>query len=175
MTANRNRTIVVTGATGKQGGAAFRHLKQRGVPVAGADRIRLLDQIAIMDLVALGRFALLPEDDLNTAALLRSPLLGCSEDALYAITTPREGTLWRALAARCEATPATKFAHEFLRECRARADFAPPYEYFAHVLGPRGGRKRLRGANRDNEDLFHSGIFRGDSVADDRPADRLRK
>jgi uncharacterized protein YbjT (DUF2867 family) len=30
MTANRNRTIVVTGATGKQGGAAFRHLKQRG-------------------------------------------------------------------------------------------------------------------------------------------------
>lgn len=30
MAANRNRTIVVTGATGKQGGAAFRHLKQRG-------------------------------------------------------------------------------------------------------------------------------------------------
>ncbi len=30
MTANRNRTIVVTGATGKQGGAVFRHLKQRG-------------------------------------------------------------------------------------------------------------------------------------------------
>jgi uncharacterized protein YbjT (DUF2867 family) len=30
MAANRNRTITVTGATGKQGGAAFRHLKQRG-------------------------------------------------------------------------------------------------------------------------------------------------
>ncbi len=30
MAANNNRTIVVTGATGKQGGAAFRHLKQRG-------------------------------------------------------------------------------------------------------------------------------------------------
>ncbi|MFL6452312.1 MAG: NmrA/HSCARG family protein [Bryobacteraceae bacterium] len=30
MTANRSRTIVVTGATGKQGGAAFRHLQQRG-------------------------------------------------------------------------------------------------------------------------------------------------
>ena len=28
--ANRNRTIVVTGATGKQGGAAFHHLRQRG-------------------------------------------------------------------------------------------------------------------------------------------------
>jgi len=30
LTANRDRTIAVTGATGKQGGAAFRHLKQRG-------------------------------------------------------------------------------------------------------------------------------------------------
>lgn len=30
MAAHINRTIVVTGATGKQGGAAFRHLKQRG-------------------------------------------------------------------------------------------------------------------------------------------------
>jgi uncharacterized protein YbjT (DUF2867 family) len=30
MPANRNRTIAVTGATGRQGGAAFRHLKERG-------------------------------------------------------------------------------------------------------------------------------------------------
>ena len=30
MAAKNTRTIVVTGATGKQGGAAFRHLKQRG-------------------------------------------------------------------------------------------------------------------------------------------------
>ncbi len=30
MAANKNRTIVVSGATGKQGGAAFHHLKQRG-------------------------------------------------------------------------------------------------------------------------------------------------
>jgi len=30
MAMNKNRTIVVTGATGKQGGAAFSHLRQRG-------------------------------------------------------------------------------------------------------------------------------------------------
>jgi uncharacterized protein YbjT (DUF2867 family) len=30
MAANKDRTIVVTGITGKQGGAVFRHLKQRG-------------------------------------------------------------------------------------------------------------------------------------------------
>lgn len=33
MAANKERTIVVTGATGKQGGAAFRHVKQRGFAV----------------------------------------------------------------------------------------------------------------------------------------------
>jgi uncharacterized protein YbjT (DUF2867 family) len=33
MAANHSRTIVVTGATGKQGGAAFHHLKQKGFTV----------------------------------------------------------------------------------------------------------------------------------------------
>jgi ATP-dependent helicase/nuclease subunit A len=39
--------------------------------------------------------------------------------------------------------PAFAFAHEFLTECLARADFAPPYEFFAHVLAARGMRQRL--------------------------------
>jgi ATP-dependent helicase/nuclease subunit A len=121
----------------------IRHLKQHNVPVAGADRIRLLDQIAIMDLVALGRFALLPEDDLNTAALFRSPLIGLSEDELQALAIAREGTLLRSLSARRKETPSFAFAHGFLREARARADFVPPYEYFAQMLGAGGGRKRL--------------------------------
>ncbi|HEX3429801.1 MAG TPA: double-strand break repair helicase AddA [Rhizomicrobium sp.] len=121
----------------------IRQLKQRSVPVAGADRIRLLDQIAIMDLVALGRFALLPEDDLNLAALLRSPLVGFSEDELHALAAGREGSIWRALVERREELPVFAFAYECLHEARNRADFMPPYEYFAHVLGPGGGRKRL--------------------------------
>lgn len=121
----------------------IRQLKQNGVSVAGADRIRLLDQIAIMDLVALGRFALLPEDDLNTAALLRSPLIGFSEDELHTLAYFREGTVWRALAACREKSPALEFAYGFLRDARARADFVPPFEYFAQVLGPGGGRRRL--------------------------------
>src|SRR5579871_2022647 len=121
----------------------IRHLKLKGVPVAGADRIRLLEQIAIMDLVALGRFALLPEDDLNLAALLRSPLLGLSEDELYELAAARERSLWRALTDRYGEASAFAFAYDLLREARRRADFVPPYEYFAHALGPGGGCKRL--------------------------------
>ncbi|MGH6888175.1 MAG: double-strand break repair helicase AddA [Rhizomicrobium sp.] len=123
--------------------ALIRCLKQRGVRVAGADRIRLLDQIAVMDLVALGRFSLLPEDDLNLAALLRSPLIGFSEDELYGLAVDREGSLWRALEIRREETAAYSFAHELLAKVRARADFTPPFEFYAQALGQEGGRKRL--------------------------------
>jgi len=120
----------------------IRQLKERGVPVAGADRIKLGEQIAVMDLVALGRFALLPEDDLNLAALLRSPLIGLSEEELFALCVDRKATLWRELIARAAEFP---FAHEFLSEMLSRADFAPPHEFYAHALSGRGMKKRLLG------------------------------
>ena len=56
------------------GGEIIRQLKLRDIPVAGADRVTLIEQIAVMDLVALGRFVLQRDDDLNLAALLRSPV-----------------------------------------------------------------------------------------------------
>jgi ATP-dependent helicase/nuclease subunit A len=121
----------------------IRQLKRRGVPVAGADRIKLQNQIAVMDLVALGRFALLPEDDLNLAALLRSPLIGIDEEQLFALSRPRKGALWRELADRRNELASFASAHEFLAECAARADFAPPYEFYAHALAARGMRQRL--------------------------------
>ena len=48
-------------------------LQQAGVRVAGADRMKLEEQIEIRDLLALGDVMLLPEDDLQLAALLKSP------------------------------------------------------------------------------------------------------
>ena len=66
-----------------------RALKQAGVPAAGADRLALRDHIAVQDLVALGRAVLLPEDDLNLACLLKSPLLGLDEDDLFELAWDR--------------------------------------------------------------------------------------
>jgi len=61
--------------------ALTRALKRRGnIPVAGADRLVLTSHIAIQDLLALGRFLLLPEDDLSLCALLKSPLFDLSEE-----------------------------------------------------------------------------------------------
>jgi ATP-dependent helicase/nuclease subunit A len=121
----------------------IRQLKQRGVPVVGADRIRLMEQIAVMDLVALGRFALLPEDDLNLATLLRSPFGGLSEEALLSLCAGRNGTLWRVLEKRKFELPVFESAHDLLAECLSRADFSPPFEFYSHVLGAKGLRRRL--------------------------------
>ncbi len=95
--------------------------------------------------MALGRFALLPEDDLNLAALLRSPLVGLSEEELFALANGRQGRLWSALIERREELPSFASAHVFLSEVLRRADFAPPYEFFARALNADNMRARLLG------------------------------
>ncbi|HEX4304374.1 MAG TPA: double-strand break repair helicase AddA [Rhizomicrobium sp.] len=125
------------------GTAIIRELKQRGVPVAGADRIRLTEQIAVMDLIALGRFALLADDDHTLAVVLRSPLCGLGEEELFALAHGRDGTLWSELQRRADESASFTAAYDFLSEVRGRADFAPPYEFYAHALIARGMRLRL--------------------------------
>ena len=43
---------------------------------------------------------LLPQDDLNLACLLKSPLIGLDEEQLFALAWKRTGHLWRALRER---------------------------------------------------------------------------
>ena len=120
----------------------IRQLIDKGVPVAGADRMVLMEQIAIADLVALGRFALLPEDELNLAALLKSPLVGLSEDDLFDLAHPRTGRLWDELRARKDERPSFAHAHSLLSDLLAKADYLPPFEFYARALG-QGLRKKL--------------------------------
>jgi ATP-dependent helicase/nuclease subunit A len=77
-----------------------RGLKARGVAVAGVDRMVLTNHIAVMDLIALGNFLLLPQDDLTLATVLKTPLIGMSEDELFELAHGRgEMSLWEALRA----------------------------------------------------------------------------
>ena len=85
-------------------------LKARGIPVAGADRLRLAEQIAVEDLVSLGDFLTLPEDDLALAEVLKSPLIGFDDDDLLALAAARKGTLWKALIDAAAANPRFKAA-----------------------------------------------------------------
>ena len=119
----------------------IRALKSQNIPVAGADRLVLTDHIAVMDLMAVGRFALMPEDDLNLAALLKSPLIGLSEDELMALAIGRRGALWRTLQAAAADDDRLAEIRDRLADWRARAGFEKPYEFYARILGRDRGRK----------------------------------
>src|SRR5690625_1850242 len=119
-----------------------RELKQRDIPIAGADRMVLTEQLAVMDLMALGRVLLLPEDDLARASRLKGPLVGLSEAQLFELAWERRGSLWSALRARAAQTDVHRRAYEFLADLMAAADHRPPFEVYAGLLA-RGGRARL--------------------------------
>ncbi|MEM1372298.1 MAG: UvrD-helicase domain-containing protein, partial [Pseudomonadota bacterium] len=121
-------------------------LKARGIPVAGSDRMDLTDQLAVQDLMTLGDFLVLPEDDLALACVLKSPLFGFDDDQLFEIghvtdQDGRKGSLWRALLAQRAAREAYGLAVDQLIAWRKRADFLPPFEFFSEVLDRDGGRR----------------------------------
>jgi ATP-dependent helicase/nuclease subunit A len=123
--------------------AMIRALKAADVKTAGADRLKLKDHIAVMDLIAVGRAALLPEDDLTLACALKSPLLGFDDDALMKIASARGGSLAEALAAADESV--ARNAARRLVEWRGRAKSLSPFAFYALLLGQDGGRRALIG------------------------------
>lgn len=124
-----------------------RALKKRNVPVAGVDRMILTDQIAAMDLVALGQFLLMPEDDLTLATVLKGPFIGLDDDDLFHIArsgeedgNSRKSTLWTKLGeyARTEEKDSGRrraaLAREWLSALLASVDTVRPFELYASVL-----------------------------------------
>ncbi len=115
-----------------------RALERKDVPVAGRDRLVLTDHLGVMDLIALGRFVLLPEDDLNTAVVLKGPFVELDDDHLFELAHGRAGTLWQALADRAGDDAAFGAARDKLAHVLGRADTVAPYEFYAGVLGGGG-------------------------------------
>ncbi|KAB2848283.1 MAG: double-strand break repair helicase AddA, partial [Hyphomicrobiaceae bacterium] len=121
----------------------IRALKQRGIAVAGADRIRVGEELAVMDLRALAEFMLLPEDDLSLATVLKSPIFGFDDGDLLRLRSAGAGSLWGALLREAAAEQRYADAAKELKDWRARADYQPPYEFFAGLLDRDGVRGRL--------------------------------
>jgi ATP-dependent helicase/nuclease subunit A len=120
--------------------AVIRALKEKGVPVAGADRLQLTSHLAVLDLVAAGEVALLARDDLTLACVLKSPFLNLSDDDLLELAPQRKGSLWRAL--RASSKPEHQHAVARIVEWRRRAG-ETPFRFYARLLGAEGGRAAL--------------------------------
>lgn len=128
-------------------------LKGLGVSqIAGRDRMKLSQQLAVHDLLSLARFLVLPNDDLNLAGLLKSPLVELSEEQLFELAAGRgKKSLWEAM----DRNPKVEAARSLLSACLARADAQPLYELFVWVLGQHKGRAHLlRRLGLDAEDAI---------------------
>jgi ATP-dependent helicase/nuclease subunit A len=121
--------------------AMIRALKAADVKTAGADRLKLKDHIAVIDLIAVGRTALLPDDDLTLASVLKSPLVGFDDEALMKIAARRSGSLVEALRRADEG--AGSDAVRRIDGWRARAKALTPFAFYATLLGQDGGRRAL--------------------------------
>lgn len=110
-----------------------RALKERNILVAGVDRMIITEQLAVQDLLSLLNFLLLPEDDLNLATLLKTPLIALSEENLFTLCHGREDTVWQSLLEK-QADPAFADIAAWLLHWRQRVDLLRPYELLQHVL-----------------------------------------
>ncbi|HKA64756.1 MAG TPA: double-strand break repair helicase AddA [Methyloceanibacter sp.] len=122
----------------------IRALKREKIAVAGADRMQLLQQIAVMDLMALADVLLMPEDDLSLAVTLKSPLFGLNDDHLFELAFERRTSLWNVLQAKAKGNVRFKEAAETLSRWLSRVDLKPPYEFFLELLGENGQEMRKR-------------------------------
>jgi ATP-dependent helicase/nuclease subunit A len=135
--------LVLVRRRGNAFDAVIQALKHANIPVAGADRLKLTEHIAIIDLMNLADALLLPQDDLALAVALKSPLFGLTDDDLFKLAWQRKGTLRYALSEHAATDSKFEAALARLKACEARAMQETPFAFYAWLLGGDGGRSRI--------------------------------
>jgi ATP-dependent helicase/nuclease subunit A len=133
-----NDILILVRSRGAFYEAMTRALRRRRLDFAGADRIRLSEHMAVIDLVSAGRAALYRDDDLVLAEVLKSPLIGLDDEVLMELAPRRPGALADALAASKYTQAAAQ-----LDIWRRRARTLAPFDFYVRLLGADGGRRAL--------------------------------
>ncbi|MRX49837.1 double-strand break repair helicase AddA [Paracoccus sp. S-4012] len=118
--------------------AIIRACKSEHLPIAGADRLLLDDEIAVGDIRALLNFIATPEDDLSLAEALRSPLFGLDEAALWQLAAGRQRSLWAELRER-----GPEEVREAVSDLLRVSGHLRPFELISRILTRHNGRERL--------------------------------
>ncbi len=135
--------LILVRRRGKAFDAVIQALKHADIPVAGADRLKLTEHIAVIDLMNLADALLLRHDDLALAVALKSPLFGLDDDDLFRLAWQRKGTLRAALEMQAASDPRFADAARRLAMCERVAATQPPFGFFSWLLGGDGGRARI--------------------------------
>ncbi len=78
----------------------IRALKTHNVAVSGADRLVIANHIGVQDILAAFHFALMPDDDLMLATLLKSPFIGWDDTIIEDYAYGRDNSLWQEIKTR---------------------------------------------------------------------------
>lgn len=127
--------ILVRNRVGGLFDSIIRALKDRNLPVAGADRLTLTNHIGVQDCLNLMRFALLPDDDLTLAEILRGPFCDLVDDDnhLFPLAYDRgKASLWSRLKANKDERKFTR-AYDFCSWLIGMSD-KRPFEFLSNVL-----------------------------------------
>jgi ATP-dependent helicase/nuclease subunit A len=135
--------LVLVRRRGNAFDAVIQALKHANIPVAGADRLKLTEHIAIIDLMNLADALLLPQDDLALAVALKSPLFGLGDDDLFKLAWQRKGSLREALNHHAATDEKFKETIRRLEECEQRFATDTPFAFYAWLLGGDRGRQRI--------------------------------
>ncbi len=131
--------LVLVRRRGNAFDAVIQALKHANIPVAGADRLKLTEHIAIIDLMNLADALLLPQDDLALAVALKSPLFGFTDEDLFKLAWQREGSLRDALTVHAASEQKFENALRRVKACEARVMRETPFSFYAWLLGGQGG------------------------------------
>ena len=107
-------------------------LKEAKIDITGLDRISLADDLAVADLIAIAKFVLNPENDLNLATLIKSPILGLSEQELYKLVIAAKDnklSLWEYV----KLTDKYSLIKDKLEEFLALYRFFPLNNFFPYI------------------------------------------
>jgi ATP-dependent helicase/nuclease subunit A len=135
--------LVLVRRRGNAFDAVIQALKHANIPVAGADRLKLTEHIAIIDLMNLADALLLPQDDLALAVTLKSPLFGLDDDDLFTLASQRRGSLRQALSHHAATSEKLWDALRRLEACERHFAIETPFAFYAWLLGGDGGRARI--------------------------------
>lgn len=155
--------------------AFTRTMKDKGLAIAGADRLVLTDHIAVEDLIAMGRVVLLPEDNLSLACVLKSVFFNVDEDTLFGFSHGRNGkSLYQSIKGIAEDSEhenhsAAKTVIEKLETIIAVGRNVRVFDFYAYLLGKMEGRKNiLSRLGMEAEDVLDSFLDEALAFTNDR-------
>ena len=115
-------------------------LREAGIPFASDKRGGLLESLEVADLIALLTFLITPHDNLALAHVLKSSIMGASDEDLIAIALRQEKTWWSRLqqsaqeGASSELSPTLQRAVRLLDQWLQLAPRLPVHDLLDRIL-----------------------------------------